>query len=63
MKNEKVNYVIDILKNMMLDDKLRVVVCMTDSSYMHFEYDRNKLYKYFNNLLDKIESINRIYKF
>lgn len=40
MKNEKVNYIINILKDMMLDDKLRVAVCMNDSSYMHFEYDK-----------------------
>ena len=55
MKNEKVNYVIDMIKDMDLENKLRLAICMCDNySHTNLEYDKKELYKYFDNLLKQI---------
>ncbi len=46
MNAEKVNYVIDIIKDMDLENKLRLAICM---SHTNFEYDKKEMYKYFDN--------------
>lgn len=59
MKNEKVNYVIDMIKDMQIDNKLRLAICMCDSEYIHIEYDKKEIYKYFDKLLKGIDVIYR----
>lgn len=55
MKNKKVNYVIDMIKDMDLENKLRLAICMCDNySHTNLEYDKKELYKYFDNLLKQI---------
>ena len=55
MKNEKVNYVIDMIKDMDLENQLRLAICMCDNySHTNLEYDKKELYKYFDNLLKQI---------
>ena len=57
MKNEKVNYVIDMIKDMDLENKLRLAICMCDNySHTNLEYDKKEMYKYFDNLLKEINS-------
>ena len=43
MKNEKVNYVIEMIKNMDIENKLKLAICMCDNcSHTNLEYDKNK---------------------
>lgn len=57
MENEKVNYVIDIIKNMQIDNKLRLAICMCDSNHTHLEYDKIEKFKYFDKLLKEFDVI------
>ena len=55
MNNEKVNYLIDIIKDMDIDNKLRLAICMCDNySHTNLQYDKKEMYKYFDNLLKEI---------
>ncbi len=55
MNDEKVNYVIDMIKDMDLENKLRLAICMSDmASHTNLEYDKKEMYKYFDNLLKEI---------
>lgn len=50
---DKVNNVIDILKDMTFINKLRFGVCVFSSNYLNFKYDKNKYYKQYDGLLRK----------
>lgn len=55
MNDEKVNYVIEMIKDMDLENKLRLAICMCDdNSHTNLVYDKEELYKYFDNLLKQI---------
>ncbi len=55
MNNEKVNYLIDIIKDMDIENKLRLAICMCDNySHTDIEYDKKEMYKQFDNLLKEI---------
>ncbi len=55
MNNEKVTYLIDIIKDMDIENKLRLAICMCDNySHTNLEYDKKEMYKYFDNLLKEI---------
>lgn len=55
MNDEKLNYVIDIIKDMDVENKLRLAICMCDNySHTNLEYDKKEMYKYFDNLLKEI---------
>ena len=55
MNDEKVNYVIEIIKHMDLENKLRLAICMCDNySHTNLEYDKKEMYKRFDNLLKEI---------
>ena len=55
MNDEKVNYVIDMIKDMDIENKLRLAICMCDDySHTNLAYDKKELYKYFDNLLKQI---------
>lgn len=55
MSDEKVNYVIDMIKDMDIENKLRLAICMCDNySHTNLEYDKKERYKYFDNLLKEI---------
>ena len=52
MNDEKLNYVIDMIKDMDLENKLRLAICMCDNySHTNLEYDKKEMYKCFDNLL------------
>ena len=55
MKNEKVNYLIDIIKEMDIKEKLRLAVRINESNYTPISYDREKMLKYFSNELAEID--------
>ena len=55
MNDEKVNYVIDMIKDMDIENKLKLAICMCDDySHTNLAYDKKELYKYFDNLLKQI---------
>ena len=55
MNNEKVNYLIDIIKEMDIENKLRLAICMCDNySHTNLKYSKTEMYKYFDNLLKEI---------
>ena len=56
MNNDKVNYLIDIIKDMDITNKLRLAICMTDSNTTYLEYDKKKMYKLFDKLLKEIDT-------
>ena len=55
MKNEKVNYLIDMINDMDLTNRLRLAICMSDSSCTNLKYDKPEMYKYFDSLLKEID--------
>ena len=55
MNDEKLNYVIKMIKDMDVENKLRLAICMCDNcSHTNLEYDKKEMYKYFDNLLKGI---------
>lgn len=52
---DKVNNVIDILKDMTFINKLRFGVCTFSNNYLNFKYDKNKYYKQYDGLLREWE--------
>lgn len=55
MNDEKVNYVIDMIKDMAIENKLRLAICMCDNcSHTNLEYNKKEMHKHFDNLLKKI---------
>ncbi len=55
MNDEKLNYVIDMIKDMDVENKLRLAICMCDNySHTNLEYDKKEMYKYFDSLLKEI---------
>ena len=55
MENEKVKYLIDMINDMDLINKLRLSICMSDSSYTNLKYDKLEMYEYFDNLLKEVD--------
>ena len=54
MNDEKVNYVIDMIKDMDIENKLRLAICMCDNcSHTNLIYDK-KIYKHFDKILEEI---------
>ena len=55
MNDEKVDYLIEMIKDMDLENKLRLAICMCDdNSHTNLIYDKEELYKYFDNLLKQV---------
>ena len=54
MNDEKVNYLIDMIKDMDIENKLRLAICMNDSSTTHLGYDKKEMHKHFDLLLKEI---------
>ena len=54
MVNEKVKYLIDMINDMDLTNKLRLAICLSDSSCTNLKYNKIELYKYFDNMLKKL---------
>ena len=56
INDEKVNYLIDMIKDMDIENKLRLAICMNDNySHTNLEYDKTEMYKYFDSLLKEID--------
>ena len=55
MAHEKVKYLIDIINDMDLTNKLRLAICMSDSSYTNLKYDKLEMYAKFDNMLKEVD--------
>ena len=55
MNDDKVKYLIDMIKDMDIENKIRLAICMNDNySHTNLEYDKTEMYKYFDSLLKEI---------
>lgn len=62
--SEEVKFVIDIIKKMTINEKLRLALNMTISSYLSLEYDTADLCNYYDCLLREIdEDYSKCYSF
>ncbi len=55
MENDKVDYLINMINDMDLTNKLRLAICMSDSSCTNLKYDKPEMYKNFDNMLKEID--------
>lgn len=55
MENKKVKYLINMINDMDLTNKLRLAICMSDSSYTNLKYNKPEMYEHFDNLLKEID--------
>ena len=55
MENEKVKYLIDMINNMDIKDKLRLAIRMSDSDYTNLKYNKPERYQRFDSKLREID--------
>ena len=56
MENEKVDDVINIIKNMDLKNKLRLGVCLSSSAYTKLNYNKAHIHSVFDKKLKEIDN-------
>ena len=55
MENEKVKYLIDIINDMDIKDKLRLGICMSQSKWSGLIYNTKENYEKFDSMLKEID--------
>ena len=55
MENEKVKYLISMINNMDIKDKLRLAICMSQSKWSGLIYNTKENYEKFDNMLKSID--------
>ena len=55
MENEKVKYLINMINNMDIKDKLRLAICMSQSKWVGLIYNTKENYEKFDNMLKSID--------
>ena len=55
METDKVKYLIDMINDMDIKDKLRLAICMSNSNYTNLKYDKPEMYVSFDNMLKEID--------
>ena len=55
MENDKVRYLIDMINNMDIKDKLRLAICMSQSEWLGLIYNTKENYEKFDNMLKGID--------
>ena len=55
MENEKVKYLIDMINNMDIKDKLRLAICMSQSKWSGLIYNTKENYEKFDTMLKAID--------
>ena len=55
MEQDKVKYLIDIINNMDIKDKLRLVICMSQSKWAGLKYNTKENYEKFDNMLKDVD--------
>ena len=59
MENDKVRYLIDMINNMDIKDKLRFAICMSKSEWSGLIYNTKENYEKFNTFKELIEEYKR----
>ena len=55
MENEKIKYLIDMINDMDLKDKLRLGICLTTSDWANMLYNKAEMYAKFDTILKEID--------
>ena len=55
MEQDKVKYLIDMINNMDIKDKLRLAIRMSDSNYTNLKYDKPEMYEKFDSKLKELD--------
>lgn len=55
MENEKVNYLIDMINDMDIKNKLRLAICMSQSKWSGLIYNTKENYEKFDKMLKHID--------
>ena len=55
MENEKVKYLIDMINDMNIKDKLRLAICMSQSKWTGLIYNTKENYDKFDSMLKEID--------
>jgi len=55
MENEKVNYIINMINDMDIKDKLRLAICMSQSKWSGLIYNTKENYDKFDTMLKDID--------
>ncbi len=55
MENEKVQYLINMINDMDIKDKLRLAICMSQSKWSSFIYNTKENYEKFDTMLKDID--------
>ena len=55
MNSDKVNFLINMINDMDIKNKLRLAIRMSDSDYTNLKYDKQKMYEKFDTLLKEID--------
>lgn len=56
MEQDKVKYIINMINNMDLKDKLRLGIRISDSNYTNLKYDKPEMYERFDNQLKELDN-------
>ena len=59
MEQDKVKFIIEMINNMDIKDKLRLAIRMSDSNYTNLKYDKSEMYEKFDNQLKEIDEAYR----
>ena len=59
MENEKVRYLIDMIDDMDIKNKLRLAICMSKSEWSDLIYNTKENYEKFDNMLKSIDEESR----
>ena len=55
MEQEKVKYLIDMINNMDIKDKLRLAICMSESKWSGLIYNTKEYYEKFDTMLKEVD--------
>lgn len=55
MEQDKVKFIIDMINNIDIKDKLRLAIQMSDSNYTNLKYDKPEMYERFDNQLKELD--------
>ena len=59
MEQDKVNYLIDMINNMDIKDKLRLAICMSQDEWSGLIYNTKENYEKFDSMLKSIDEEDR----
>ena len=55
MENEKVKYLVNIINNMSLKDKLILGICLSTSNWSNILYNKTEMYEKFDTMLKEVD--------